>query len=106
MQTMAANIGSFEAGRPDLAELHAYMGIAAVEQFCLDGNWDMSWRPTGLEAPPFSEWSRQDVERMRKDQAKTRLLDKALLSAVIAETQDDELLVKRLGKGGSSKTSE
>ena len=44
------------------------------------------------------------MERMRKDQPKTKLLDKVLLSAVIAETQDDEFLVKRCGKGGGAKT--
>ena len=81
-----------------MAEFHAYMGIAAEDQFGLDGNWDMSWRLTGLEPPPFSEWSRQYVERMPADQPKTKLLDKALLSAVIVETQDDESLVKRRGR--------
>ena len=40
LQTLAAVLGAFQDKDPDLAELHAYMGVAAIEQYCLDQNWD------------------------------------------------------------------
>ena len=45
------------------ARLLTLLGLAAAEQSCLDQNWKTAWKLTGLEGPPFQEWSQQPLCR-------------------------------------------
>ena len=97
--------GAHVDGKPELARFLTLATLMAIEQYCLDENWETAWRMTGVEPPPFADWSRQDVAAMRRAFPKSRLAEKTWVAAMVAEIRDDDFLIKRRGKGGGKKNN-
>eukprot|EP00435_Cladocopium_sp_Y103_P043406 s865_g12.t1 len=88
----------------DQAHLLLLLGLAAVEQFKLDQNWQSAWRMTNLPLPPFQEWRVRDasIAQLRLDHAHSRLVHSTWAAAISARLKDEEVLVKRRGQPKAS----
>ena len=84
----------------DQAHLLLLLGLASVEQFKLDQNWQSAWRMTNLPLPPFQEWRVRDASlaQLRLDHAHSRLVHSTWAAAISARLKDEEVLVKRRGQ--------
>ena len=92
--------GLLRAKQHDHAHLLLLLGLAAVEQFKLDQNWQSAWRITNLPLPPFQEWRVRDpsITQLRLDHAHSRLIHSTWAAAISARLKDEEVLVKRRGQ--------
>ncbi|CAE7232920.1 unnamed protein product [Symbiodinium sp. CCMP2456] len=94
---MVRAVTRMKAGQWEKGRLVLTLGLAAVEQYRLDGNWTTAWRLTQLSQPPFSEWRSREpyMSQLRVDHAHSRLVHPTWAAAVIARLKDEEVLVKR-----------
>jgi hypothetical protein len=93
-------IGLMRNKQFDQAHLLLLLGLASVEQFKLDQNWQSAWRMTNLPLPPFQEWRVRDASlaQLRLDHAHSRLVHSTWAAAISARLKDEEVLVKRRGQ--------
>lgn len=105
---MTRAITSMKAGHSEKAHLILMLGLAAIEQYRLDGNWVAAWKLTHLSSPPFAEWRARDhyLPQLRADHAHSRLVHSTWTAAVIARLRDEEILVKRRFKHDSNKNED
>ena len=83
----------------DRARFLSLAGVAAAEQYLLDGNWRTGWSVTGLQEPPWERWRSVDLAEAKKA-THSRLLDPRWVAVLAKKIQEEELLLKRRGKGG------
>ena len=93
------------AGAHEKAQLVLMLGIAAVEQYRLDGAWTSAWRLTQVTQPPFTEWRNRDAAlwQLKQDHAHSRLVHPTWVAAVIARLKDEETLLKRRARSDEYK---
>ena len=105
---MTRAISSMKAGHSEKAHLILMLGLAAIEQYRLDGNWVAAWKLTQLSSPPFAEWRARDhyLPQLRADHAHSRLVHSTWMAAVIARLRDEEVLVKRRFKQDTTKNED
>ena len=80
---------------PDRVRLEALTAMMAIDQALLDGHWQVAWKLTGLNPPPFEEWKRQDVEALRREYTASRLALRRWVAAIGAEFKDEDILLRR-----------
>ena len=65
-------IGLMRNKQFDQAHLLLLLGLASVEQFKLDQNWQSAWRMTNLPLPPLQEWRVRDASLAQQFQPVSR----------------------------------
>ena len=94
---MTRALGCLRSGQTEKGRLVLLLGLAAVEQYRLDGRWEAAWKMTHLSQPPFADWKNRDphLSQLRADNAHSRLVHPTWAAATIARMKDEEVLVKR-----------
>ena len=96
---LAAIHKAFMEDEPDKAKLLVLLMLMAGDQYALDENWTTAWKLTGMRHPPWSTWSAQDLATMRRQHQASALADRSWVAAMIGAIKDEDVLVKRRGKG-------
>ena len=83
-----------QQGQQDRVRHLALAGLAAGEQYLVDGNWRTAWATTALAEPPWDTWAGVSAAEAKK-QVHSRLLDPRWIAALAARFRDEEALLKR-----------